>query len=49
MTSSRQAEYLGLDDLGRIAPGARACFIALDADLRLTGVWIDGERVEAAG
>jgi N-acetylglucosamine-6-phosphate deacetylase len=48
MTASRQADYLGLNDLGRIAPGARACMVRLDSDLRLTGVWIDGERIEAA-
>lgn len=46
MTSTRQAEYLGLAHLGRIEPGARACLVELDADLRLGGVWIDGERVE---
>ena len=48
MTASRQADYLGLNDLGRIAPGARACMVRVDSDLRLTGVWIDGERIEAA-
>ena len=48
MTAGRQAAYLGLDDLGIIRPGARACLVSLDADLRLIGVWIDGERIEAA-
>lgn len=48
MTSSRQAGYLGLEDLGAIRPGARACLVSLDAHLRLTGVWVDGERIEAA-
>lgn len=46
MTSTRQAEYLGLPDLGRIEPGARACLVQLDADLRLGGVWVEGEQVE---
>jgi N-acetylglucosamine-6-phosphate deacetylase len=44
MTSARQAEYLGLQDFGRIEPGARACLVKLDEDLRLQGVWVDGER-----
>ena len=45
MTSSRQAGYLGLGDLGAIAPGMRACIVKLDADLRLTNVWVDGEPI----
>jgi N-acetylglucosamine-6-phosphate deacetylase len=45
MTSIRQAEYLGISDLGRIETGARACMIKLDADLRLVDVWVDGENV----
>ena len=47
MTSARQAEYLGLQDVGRIQPGARACLVKLDEDLRLQGVWVDGESVPA--
>ena len=45
MTSARQAEYLGLQDIGRIEPGARACLVKLDEDLRLQGVWVDGESI----
>src|SRR3984957_17140582 len=45
MTSARQAEDLGLPDLGRIEPGARACLVKLDEDLRLQGVWVDGESI----
>jgi N-acetylglucosamine-6-phosphate deacetylase len=45
MTSARQAEYLGLQDVGRIEPGARACLVKLDEDLRLQGVWVDGESI----
>ena len=46
MTSTRQADYLGVGDLGRITPGARACLVRLDEDLQLTGVWVDGVPVE---
>jgi N-acetylglucosamine-6-phosphate deacetylase len=48
MTSARQAEYLGLSDLGRIEVGARACLVKLDEDLELLGVWSDGEYIEPA-
>ncbi len=48
MTSARQAEYLGLEDLGRIEPGARACLVKLDHALNLQGVWVDGESVVPA-
>jgi N-acetylglucosamine-6-phosphate deacetylase len=48
MTSARQAEYLGLKDVGRIEPGARACLVKLDEDLRLQGVWVDGEGIAPA-
>lgn len=49
MTATRQADYLGRADLGRIAPGARAGLVRLDADLRVTDVWIDGEARDAVG
>jgi N-acetylglucosamine-6-phosphate deacetylase len=49
MTSGRAAEYLGLSDLGRIEPGARACLVKLDGDLRLLGIWVDGESIVPAG
>src|ERR1700719_3341456 len=48
MPSARQAEYLGLQDVGRIEPGARACLVKLDEDLRLQGVWVDGESIAPA-
>ena len=48
MTSARQAEYLGLQDVGRIEPGARACLVKLDENLRLQGVWVDGESIAPA-
>jgi N-acetylglucosamine-6-phosphate deacetylase len=47
MTSTRQADYLGRADLGRIVPGGRAGLVRLDGDLRVTGVWVDGERLDA--
>ncbi len=45
MTSVRQAEYLGVPNLGRIQPGARACLVKLDDALQLQGVWVDGETI----
>ena len=48
MTSARPAEYLGLRDVGRIEPGARACLVKLGEDLRLQGVWVDGENIPPA-
>jgi len=48
MASTRPAEYLGLSDLGRIAPGARASMVRLDAELRVESVWIDGESIDVA-
>ena len=46
--SIEQAEYLGLPDLGKIAPGARACLVKLGEDLKLQGVWVDGESIAPA-
>jgi N-acetylglucosamine-6-phosphate deacetylase len=48
MTSARQAEYLGSKHLGRIESGARACLVKLGQDLRLQGVWVDGEGIAPA-
>jgi N-acetylglucosamine-6-phosphate deacetylase len=48
MTSTRQADYLGRRDLGRIESGARACLIRLGPELALEGVWIDGRSVSPA-
>jgi N-acetylglucosamine-6-phosphate deacetylase len=48
MTSTRQAEYLGLQNFGRIEPGARSCLVKLGEDLRLQGVWVDGESIAPA-
>jgi N-acetylglucosamine-6-phosphate deacetylase len=43
--STRQAEYLCLNDLGRIAPGALASVVVLDERLGLADVWVAGERI----
>jgi N-acetylglucosamine-6-phosphate deacetylase len=48
MASTRPADYLGHADLGRIAPGARASMVQLDAKLQVEGVWIDGAGIAAA-
>jgi N-acetylglucosamine-6-phosphate deacetylase len=48
MTATRQADYLGVPDLGRIVPGARACLVRLDSDLNVTDVWVDGVAIPAA-
>jgi N-acetylglucosamine-6-phosphate deacetylase len=48
MASTRPAEYLGLADLGRIAPGARASMVELDGALRVKSVWVDGEGIDVA-
>ena len=43
--SSHPADYLGLPERGRIAPGAWADLLAFDADLQLQAVFIEGESV----
>lgn len=48
MAATRPADYLGVADLGRIAPGARACLVRMDEGLRVDGVWIDGEAIDVA-
>jgi N-acetylglucosamine-6-phosphate deacetylase len=43
MASTYPADFLGLGDThGRIAPGCRAGFTVIDAELRVTETWIDG-------
>jgi N-acetylglucosamine-6-phosphate deacetylase len=39
------ADVMGATDRGRIEVGARADLVALDADLRVTTTWIDGQLV----
>ena len=45
MASLHPAAFLGIDrDVGRIAPGHRANFVAVDEQLNVHGTWIDGAR-----
>ena len=44
--STHAADYLGLTDRGRLAPGAWGDAVVLDRDLGLTAVYAEGERVE---
>lgn len=45
MASTYPAEFLGIGDrYGRIAPGYRADFVALDAQLQVVATWIDGHQ-----
>ena len=44
MASGVPAAFLGLADLGRIAPGCRADFVLLDEALEVAATWIGGER-----
>ncbi len=48
MATATPAERIGLADRGRIAAGARADLVALDADLRVIAVWQGGRRVKPA-
>ena len=45
--SALPARWAGLDDAGRIAPGARADLVALDADLAVLSVHVAGRALEA--
>jgi len=50
MASTYPADFLGLSaSHGRIAAGYRADLVALDAQLRVTTTWIDGEPAVHAG
>ena len=44
-TATIAAEYLGLSDRGRIAPGTRADLVVLDRDLNLVDVFVAGRSV----
>jgi N-acetylglucosamine-6-phosphate deacetylase len=44
-TSTIAADYLGLEDRGRLAPGLRADVVALDAAGRVEAVWREGRRL----
>jgi len=44
--STIQADYLGLEDRGRIVPGLRADMVVLDPQLKLQQVWIAGNPID---
>lgn len=46
--STHAADYLGLPDRGRLAPGAWADVVVLDRDLELTAVYAQGAAIELA-
>ena len=46
MCSTRQAEYLALDDFGYLLPGRAASFVILDQDLKLQATWIRGTALK---
>jgi N-acetylglucosamine-6-phosphate deacetylase len=46
--STHAADHVGLQDRGRLAPGAWGDVVVLDRELRLTAVYAQGERVELA-
>jgi N-acetylglucosamine-6-phosphate deacetylase len=45
-TATHAARWLGLDDRGVLAPGVWADVLQLDAQLRLTRVWVEGEAID---
>jgi len=46
--STIAADYLGLADRGRIAPGAHADLVLLDRELQVQQVFVEGEELELA-
>jgi N-acetylglucosamine-6-phosphate deacetylase len=46
--STHAADYLGLADRGRLAPGAWGDVVVLDRDLQLTDVFVEGASIEFA-
>lgn len=44
LCATRQADYLGLDRLGRLSPGRLASFVVVDRALQLNAVWIKGQE-----
>ena len=45
--STHAADYLGLADRGRLAPGAWADAVVLDRDLKLQDVYVEGARLSS--
>jgi N-acetylglucosamine-6-phosphate deacetylase len=46
--STHAADYLGLADRGRLAPGAWADAVVLDRDLHLKDVFVEGVSIDLA-
>lgn len=46
-TSTIAADYLGLEDRGRIRPGAWADLVLLDENLNISAVYVEGEHITA--
>ena len=44
--STHAADYMGLSDRGRLAPGAWADVVVMDANLQLQSVWVEGDAIE---
>jgi N-acetylglucosamine-6-phosphate deacetylase len=44
--STHAADYLGVTDRGRLAPGAWADVVVLDRDLKLQSVYVEGHSIE---
>ena len=44
--STHAADYLGLAERGRIAPGCHADLVVLDRQLQITHVYVEGEACE---
>lgn len=44
--STYAADYLGLDERGRLAPGTQADFVVMDRDLQLQRVVVEGEELD---
>ena len=44
-TSTLAADHLGAPDRGRLAPGAWADMVVLDAHLAVQQVWVEGSQV----
>jgi N-acetylglucosamine-6-phosphate deacetylase len=47
-TATHAADFLGLAERGRLAPGAWADAVVLDRDLRLQAVYVEGEAIDLA-
>lgn len=46
--STYAADHLGLQDRGRLAPGAWADVVVVDSALQVQQVWVEGERISVA-